>query len=404
MKRIVLSTTMIALIFMLCACGDGFNSTSIPARDYQTGTPAGIIEATITPRMIPIPIVFESLALQKLLSEDPHTWYEKGLEIAMECEEQYIGMLKIHEDRVFFGKSDDYTRKIAEILTMIPTNWPRLTVEEVKSVIQELKDEGFFAPNHSFDVYEVRSRLNEIAFAPDFDAVNGVAVIRYFTSEALTEYVEITDGRIVLWDRGANAPKEVLYDWIAEHPDTAATVVLAPTITPTITPRNTPTPMTYSDSSLNELVSQGLDRLYVNSMRVATDEQKRKLCEIHDNRELGYWEEAYERRVAEIMGLIPENWPRVSVSDAKRILQEMIDEELITQEREFPTNLVKERFNEIAFAPDMDGGSGMICVRYYIDSTKTDFIEVSARGVIVRDITSSEPKEVLYDTLPGNPW
>ena len=191
MKRIVLSTTMIALIFMLCACGDGFNSTSIPARDYQTGTPAGIIEATITPR-------------------------------------------------------------------------------------------------------------------------------------------------------------------------------------------NTPTPMTYSDSSLNELVSQGLDRLYVNSMRVATDEQKRKLCEIHDNRELGYWEEAYERRVAEIMGLIPENWPRVSVSDAKRILQEMIDEELITQEREFPTNLVKERFNEIAFAPDMDGGSGMICVRYYIDSTKTDFIEVSA--------------------------
>ena len=397
MRRFKIVVLLIVTVAILCACEDKPNNTSVPISEGISATPTETVAPTITPRQTPTPIVFENPALQELAGKDPHSWYQEGFQLAAESEERYSKWLRIFDTREFYGGYSEYTRKIAEILEMIPEDWPRLTAADARRVIQELKDEGFFVSNQSFDVYQVRNRFNEIAFAPDFDAVRGIAAIRYFTSNARTEYVEITDGRIVLWERGENAPKEILYDWVAEHPGMA--VVLAPTITPTITPRNTPTPMVYDNPLLTELVSNGTFDLYARSMNIATEEQKEKLRAIHDNREFPTWDEAFERKVAVIMGLIPEDWPRLTVEDAKRILREMEDEELFLEKSAFNVNIVRKRFDEIAFAPDCNDGSGFSYIRYFIDDTKTDFIEINDWGVIVRDITSSTPKETLYDAV-----
>ena len=77
----------------------------------------------------------------------------------------------------------------------------------------------------------------------------------------------------------------------------------------------------------------------------------------------------------------------------------MEDEELFLEKSAFNVNIVRKRFDEIAFAPDCNDGSGFSYIRYFIDDTKTDFIEINDWGVIVRDITSSTPKETLYDAV-----
>ena len=363
MRRFKIVVLLIVTVAILCACEDKSNNTSVPISEGTSATPTETAAPTITPRQTPTPIVFENPALQELAAKDPHSWYREGVELAMESEDKYTAWVGMFDNREFYGDYCDYTRKMAEILEMIPEDWPRLTAADARRVIQELKDEGFFVSNQSFDIYQVRNRFNEIAFAPDFDAARGIAAIRYFTGDARTEYVEITDGRIVLWDYGANAPKEVLYDWIAEHPESAATVVLAPTVTPTITPRNTPTPMVYEDPTQKRIYKSG----------------------------------DYDREKAEKAGLIPEDWPRLTVEDAKRILREMKDEEFFTYSHWYAPDWIKTRFDEIAFAPDYYGDSWLTYIRYYVDDTKTDFIEITGNQVVLRDKSSWEPKEVLYD-------
>jgi len=110
-------------------------------------------------------------------------------------------------------------------------------------------------------------------------------------------------------------------------------------------------------------------------MVVGTEEQKQQLSAIRDNLYFGFWCEAYTREIKRIMGLIPEDAPYLTVEVARAMIQEMQDEGLI----EFFFNdiyKVRDRFNQYAYAPDVDGGSGVAIICYSVNAEHTEFIEL----------------------------
>ena len=145
----------------------------------------------------------------------------------------------------------------------------------------------------------------------------------------------------------------------------------------------------YGDPMLEELAQCSPYDLYEQSMAVANSEQKKQLKAIRDDLYFGYWEEAYTRRIKTIMGLISEDAPYLTVEQAAEMIQEM-KEEGILEDFFNHIELVRDRFNEIALAPDMDGGSGITDIRFSVDAEHTGYIQLhSYLGIRYRNIADN---------------
>ena len=136
-----------------------------------------------------------------------------------------------------------------------------------------------------------------------------------------------------------------------------------------------------SDPVREELEASSPYDLYRKSMAVANPEQKAKLEAIQDDLYFGDWEEAYTRKILTIMGVMPEDAPYLTVEDAKRLIEEMKAEGILD---DFYSNayLVRDRFNTVATAPDMDGGSGFTIIKYAVDADHVKYIEIHSGGGI----------------------
>ncbi len=132
---------------------------------------------------------------------------------------------------------------------------------------------------------------------------------------------------------------------------------------------------------LDELANCSPNELYEKSLTVATPKQREQLKAIRNDLYFGFWEEAYTRRIMTIMGLMSEDAPYLTVDDAKRLIEEMKAEGLLD---DFCNNvyLIADRFNSVAAAPDMDGGSGFTIIKYAVDADHEKFIEIHSGGGI----------------------
>lgn len=132
---------------------------------------------------------------------------------------------------------------------------------------------------------------------------------------------------------------------------------------------------------LDELANCSPNELYEKSLTVATPKQREQLKAIRNDLYFGFWEEAYTRKILTIMGVMPEDAPYLTVEDAKRLIEEMKAEGILD---DFYSNayLVRDRFNTVATAPDMDGGSGFTIIRYAVDADHVKYIEIHSGGGI----------------------
>lgn len=109
------------------------------------------------------------------------------------------------------------------------------------------------------------------------------------------------------------------------------------------------------------------------SFRNANEEQKEKLMAI----EGGLVRAWHVREIKTIMGEIPEDTPRLTVEVAERICKAYP----IPSENESPDKIdddIAELFNEVAGAPDLDGGSGIHFRHYYLnDNDDSEYIRLT---------------------------
>ena len=103
------------------------------------------------------------------------------------------------------------------------------------------------------------------------------------------------------------------------------------------------------------------------------------------------WAEERIRDIKILMGELPEDTPRLTLEDVEGICNEYKGLPEGYYESEFIA-----RFNEIAGAPDEDGGSGIAHRTYYFDDEHTEGIHVAFGRVSYHDYVKGT-KTVLFD-------
>lgn len=136
-----------------------------------------------------------------------------------------------------------------------------------------------------------------------------------------------------------------------------------------------------SGSSFETADSRGL---YETAWDCANAEQKERLGNIgkrycKDGESAG-WRDAYIREIYEIMGLLPENTPRLTLYAAR---------ELLESNEVYSTNEAAELFCQVAGCPDYAGGSGILSVVFYCDESFTSSIVLRWGQVVYVDETGA---------------
>lgn len=126
--------------------------------------------------------------------------------------------------------------------------------------------------------------------------------------------------------------------------------------------------MIYTDSPLS---------LYEKNYAKATDAQKKQLENIQTGKMSRYGHE-YTKQILIIMGELPADTPRITLEQARSICKD-IQEKNPSYEEFAPTVLAA--FNEIAGAPDYDGGNGLRFRDYYLNDQQTEVIRVFGTNV-----------------------
>ncbi len=112
----------------------------------------------------------------------------------------------------------------------------------------------------------------------------------------------------------------------------------------------------------------------------ANDKQKRQLTNIQDAYQLPG---DYTRQIMIIMGDLPRNTQRLSLSKAEKICESIKEEynagNISDNELEY---VICQRFNEIAGAPDFEGGSGIGRSIYHLNDTGSERLMVMF-GVVI---------------------
>ena len=141
------------------------------------------------------------------------------------------------------------------------------------------------------------------------------------------------------------------------------------------------------------------DRLYMESLKIANEEQKEKLLALGSLR--NDWVETRVRDTKVIMGLMPEDAPRLTLDDAWRICEEYYSQ--VGGELKFTMleDLI-DLFNSIAVSPDIYGGSGLTHVFYYLDD-HTELISIQYGRVCYHSFKDNTTVILLdwYQNLPA---
>lgn len=124
---------------------------------------------------------------------------------------------------------------------------------------------------------------------------------------------------------------------------------------------------------------------------IATEEQRAKLDALYEEYAGLSWE--HEREMKIIMGELPEDTPRLTREDAERICAsvDVKEHEYFEEFEEYVAGL----FNEIAGAPDLNGGSGIAHRVYYTDDSEQISISVWCGTVTFYDETNGERETLL---------
>ena len=101
----------------------------------------------------------------------------------------------------------------------------------------------------------------------------------------------------------------------------------------------------------------------------ATKDEKKQLEVVFNNKSFGIGE--WKRDVLIIIGDLPINQPRLTVDDVINII-----------ERDVAYNDLTDQFNEIAGAPDFEGGSGIPRSIYFLDDAHTEAIQLMLNGIM----------------------
>ena len=133
-----------------------------------------------------------------------------------------------------------------------------------------------------------------------------------------------------------------------------------------------------SDSPGFPAIDYGYD-LYEKSYAKATDAQKKQLESIQTNTTSYGYAHEYIKKVLIIMGELPADTPQITLAQAQVICKDIQERNLSFSE--FTPALIAA-FNEIAGAPDYDGGSGMRVIDYYLNDRQTELLRLSANGVL----------------------
>lgn len=124
---------------------------------------------------------------------------------------------------------------------------------------------------------------------------------------------------------------------------------------------------------------------------IATEEQRAKLDALYEEYAGLSWE--HEREMKIIMGELPEDTPRLTREDAERICAsvDVKEHEYFEEFEEYVAGL----FNEIAGAPDLNGGSGIAHRVYYTDDSEQISISVWCGTVTFYDEANGERETLL---------
>lgn len=135
--------------------------------------------------------------------------------------------------------------------------------------------------------------------------------------------------------------------------------------------------------------------LYEECYAVATEEQREQLENIvvFENWSRQEW---YTKQIMIIMDMLPEDTPCITLEQAQAICAEIDPYDYDTPD-EFE-NVIVGRFNEIAGAPDFDGGSGITRKFYFLDNNQTEYLVVT--GCFVEYVDSSGSRTFLLTLRP----
>ena len=141
-------------------------------------------------------------------------------------------------------------------------------------------------------------------------------------------------------------------------------------------------------------VKKHLD-LFESNYLVANEEQRAKLDELYDK--YVNLSSEHEREIKIIMGELPEDTPRLTKEKAVEICKTaVLDKE--TEDSTFFETEIAKLFNQVAGAPDLNGGSGLDYKVYYTDDSGKRGISVSLGCVEYYDEISGA-EEVLLNWL-----
>ena len=90
---------------------------------------------------------------------------------------------------------EGYIRQIETIMGALPSDTPRLTVEQARSIYFEVRAEGYGLGSRELEMELIR-RYNEIAGAPDYDGGCGDYITAYSCNPEFTEGIIIVCGSI----------------------------------------------------------------------------------------------------------------------------------------------------------------------------------------------------------------
>jgi len=134
------------------------------------------------------------------------------------------------------------------------------------------------------------------------------------------------------------------------------------------------------------------------SLRNANEEQKEKLMAVEGGLLRGW----HVREIKTIMGEIPEDMPRLTVEEADRICKAYV----VPSENESVDKIdddIADLFNEVAGAPDIDGGSGIHFRHYYLkDNDDSEYIRLTG-GMVVYVNKKNNENVLIYAAYEYTP-
>lgn len=132
--------------------------------------------------------------------------------------------------------------------------------------------------------------------------------------------------------------------------------------------------------------------LFGTSLAAANDEQRARLEALFEE----YGQDAgwHEREIRIIMGELPEDTPRLTREKAIEICSDYDLKNNTSDYSAFLSDIVR-LFNQVAGAPDINGGSGQTVILYYTDDSENYAISVSEISVRFFDLTTGTNEKLL---------